>query len=89
VNGCIYRTKDGECDLYNSWCDLGTCASRKPSYADRIREKSDEELAEFLGTLPCCPPGEDVEELCFPLDSCEGTDLMVKCWLDWLRQEAT
>lgn len=58
------------------------------THADRIREKSDEELAEFFGTLPCCPPGEDVEELCFPLDSCEGTDFKVKCWLGWLRQEA-
>lgn len=57
------------------------------SNADRIRSKSDEELAEFFGTLPCCPPGEDLEEPCFPLDSCEGTDFMVKCWLKWLRQE--
>lgn len=63
---------------------------RKPqTHADCIREKSDEELAEFLGTLPCCPPGEDLEELCFPLDSCEGTDFNVKCWLKWLRQEAS
>ena len=60
----------------------------KKTHADRIRSKSDEELAEFFGTLPCCPPGEDLEELCFPLNSCEGTDLMVKCWLKWLRQEA-
>lgn len=58
------------------------------THGDCIRAKSDEELAEFFGTLPCCPPGEDVEELCFPLDSCAGTDLMVKCWLKWLRQEA-
>lgn len=58
------------------------------THADRIRAKSDEELAEFFGTLPCCPPGKDLEELCFPLNTCEGTDLMVKCWLKWLRQEA-
>lgn len=58
------------------------------THGDCIRAKSDEELAEFLGTLPCCPPGEDVEELCFPLDSCEGTEMKVKCWLNWLRQEA-
>lgn len=61
---------------------------RHDSNADRLRAKSDEELAEFFGTLPCCPPGEDLEELCFPLDSCEGTDFTVKCWLKWLRQEA-
>ena len=96
MNGCIYRTKDGECDLYceggkyNAWC-VGDepCDGRKQSNADRIRSNSDEELAEFFGTLPCCPPGEDLEELCFTLDSCEGTDFMVKCWLKWLRQEAT
>lgn len=58
------------------------------THGDRIRAKSDEELAEFFGTLPCCPPGEDLEELCFPLDSCEGTEMKVKCWLKWLRQEA-
>lgn len=57
--------------------------------ADRIRAMSDEELAEFFGSLPCCPPGEDIKELCYPLDSCEGTDLQKKCWLDWLKQEAT
>lgn len=63
---------------------------KKPiTKADRIRAMSDEELAEFFGTLPCCPPGEDLEELCFPLDSCEGTEMKVKCWLKWLRQEAT
>lgn len=54
----------------------------------RLVRKTPEELAEFFGTLPCCPPGEDLEELCFPLDSCEGTDFMVKCWLKWLRKES-
>lgn len=94
MNGCIYRTKDGECDLYaeggkyKAYCEMNGCNDRKKSNADKIRARSDEELAEFFGTLPCCPPGEDLEELCFPLDSCEGTDFMVKCWLNWLRQEA-
>ena len=55
---------------------------------DTIRAMSDGELAEFFATLPCCPPGEDLEEMCFPNDSCEGTDLKVKCWLKWLGQEA-
>lgn len=82
--GCRYyhNLADNHCLV----CD-GSGYTR-PSNADRIREKSDEELAEFFGTLPCCPPGEDLEELCFPLDSCEGTDFKVKCWLKWLRQEA-
>lgn len=82
--GCRYyhNLADNHCLV----CD-GSGYTR-PSNADRIRSKSDEELAEFFGTLPCCPPGDDLEELCFPLDSCEGTDFMVKCWLKWLRQEA-
>ena len=58
----------------------------KPTHSDIPRAMSDEELAEFFGTLPCCPPGEDLEELCFPNDSCEGTELKVKCWLKWLKK---
>ena len=54
----------------------------------KLRIMSDEEQAEFMATLPCCPPGPDLEELCYPNDSCEGTDLKAKCWLNWLRQEA-
>lgn len=61
--------------------------SRAVTNADRIRAMNDEELAEFFGTLPCCPPGEELEELCFPLDSCEGTNLMAKCWLKWLKED--
>lgn len=76
----LRRVGKAERELFKKLC--------KKTHGDRIREKSDEELAEFFGTLPCCPPGEDLEELCFPLNSCEGTDLMVKCWLKWLRQEA-
>lgn len=83
------------CDIYMSCLlnyDGPACRRNRtvePTHADRIRAKNDEELAEFFGTLPCCPPGEDLEELCFPLDSCEGTEMKVKCWLKWLRQEAT
>ena len=62
-------------------------ARKKPTHADRIRQMTVEELAEFFGTLPCCPPGEILEELCFPNSSCEGTDLQAKCWLNWLKQE--
>lgn len=63
MNGCIYRTKDGECDLYSesgkyhAFC-VGDepCDGRKPSNADKIRAMTDEELAEWLvevaGWLP-------------------------------------
>lgn len=57
MNGCIYRTKDNECDLYTDgfeykpWCvkDMNLCKGRKMSNADRIRAMTDEELAAFLG----------------------------------------
>ena len=63
---------------------------RKPlTNYERIINKSPEELAEFMGELPCCPPGADVKELCYPMDSCEGIiDLQVRCWLEWLKQQA-
>ena len=56
--------------------------------ADRIRAMTDEELAEWGATLPCCPPGPDLAELCFPQNVCENIHQMRKCWLDWLKQEA-
>lgn len=55
--------------------------------ADRIRVMTDEELAEWGATLPCCPPGPDLEERCYPQNVCENTDFARKCWLDWLKQE--
>lgn len=69
-----------------------TCDSWKPKKEteyDRIHAMSVEELAKFFGTLPCCPPGDDLEEMCYPNDSCEGTDLKVKCWNNWLKQEVS
>lgn len=55
--------------------------------ADRIRAKSDEELAEFLIQDGDCPP-----ERMYP-DSCPNCDRVTSyicrdCWLDWLKQEA-
>lgn len=56
MNGCIYRTKDGECDLYaeggkfTAFCEMENCAGRKMSNADCIKAMSDEELAEWV----CC-----------------------------------
>lgn len=34
--------------------------------ADKIRAMSDDEMAEWGAKLPCCPPGPDLYELCFP-----------------------
>ena len=54
---------------------------------DRIRAMTDKELAEWGATLPCCPPGPDLNELCFPQNQCVNTSFAKQCWLDWLKQE--
>ena len=91
MNGCIYRTKDGECDLwsedgkYKAWCDMADCPSRKPSNADRLRDLSDEELAEFVNDLYYGMnenPG-----MCYDCDH-DSVQNCKQCWLKWLRQEA-
>ena len=82
--GCCACTRDkctDDCETYRRF-------NPNPiTNYDRIISKTPEELAKFMGELPCCPPGADVTELCYPMDSCEGTDLQVQCWLDWLQQE--
>jgi hypothetical protein len=94
MDGCIYRTKDGECDLYSeggkyhAWCDMNGCDGRRMSNADRIRAMTDEELAEWLERIrQCCST-----------DSCRITSgrqcpFTEVCYsnketLDWLKQEA-
>ena len=50
--------------------------NRKPTNADRLRAKSDEELAEFLSKTQKI--GGNAEE---------HRDGFYALWLDWLRQE--
>lgn len=57
--------------------------------ADRIRAMTDDELAEWEATLPSCPFGPDLEEPCYPQNVCKNTVFARKCWLNWLKQEAT
>lgn len=57
MNGCIYRTKDNECELWTddkhkSFCDVN-CTDRHPSNADRVRAMTDEELATEIWTWNC------------------------------------
>lgn len=91
---CTNKTEFGYCKttacLYAQTIRVtSTPRTKTPrTNAARVRAMTDEELAEFFGMLPCCPPGTDLEELCYPLESCEGTDLQVKCWLKWLKREA-
>lgn len=52
--------------------------------ADRIRAMTDEELAEFLGTVMSggygkCPDG---------YFDCSNRKSCAECWLDWLKEEA-
>lgn len=75
MNGCIYRTKDGECDLWTdgkhkSFCDPD-CIDKHPSNADRIRGMTDEELAHLLHTA---------EEHLF-----NGNLWDYKQWTEWLK----
>ena len=51
---------------------------------DRIRNMTDEEMAEWAATVAnqgggSCAPGHY---------DCTGRDNCVECWLDWLKQEA-
>ena len=85
---CIYWEKDGKCrrfsdDTYISYCVMGPCPEQKLSNADRIRAKSDEELAKYLSN-PCdcaVDPERDGYREC-------GNDLCVKYLLEWLQQPA-
>ena len=94
MDGCIYRTKDGECDLYaeggkyQAFCDMENCKDRKPSNADRIRAMSDEELANKMHFCMCpADMGGDRASArnChhdYSFKTC------YECWLDWLKEEA-
>ena len=98
MDGCVYRTKDGECDLYSEGgkfhafcCNMNTCEGRKMTNYDRIVSKTPEELAVWLAQQEYRRPRFDGWlPLCNHVmgprtchkDGCE------KCWLDWLKREA-
>ena len=53
MDGCIYRTKYGECNIPNRSTEYGPmcrsdCTDKHPSNADRVRAMTDEELADWL-----------------------------------------
>lgn len=91
MDGCIFRTKDGECDLYfevghyKTFCEMENCKDRKLTNADRIRAMTDEELASFACNRSCayCPVVD-----CNGRMMTIGRDYCYKRWLDWLKQEA-
>jgi len=84
MDGCIYRTKDGECELWENdrnhfpFCNPA-CDHKHPSNADRIRAMTDAELAEWIYQVQ---DGDAYQKENFlpPLSKA--------WWLDWLKQEA-
>ena len=82
MNGCIYRTKDGECDLfaeggkYTAFCEMENCEGRKMSNADRIRSMSDEELANILFNIK------------WGIDNLGPAPNATRCaWENWIKEE--
>lgn len=89
MNGCVYRTKNGECILdiedgkYHAFCvGVESCEDRKQSNADRVRAMTDESLADYHAKMCGCPPGHDPIFCGMATIGCKG------CWFDWLKQEA-
>ena len=62
---------------FNSCINYKAMPTRNPTNADRIRQMTDEEMAEFLynawETAPWCSRRECYDEPCVP------------CWLEWLK----
>ena len=76
-------SRSGTYDLKYGFIPDDDC--EKPmTNGDRIRQMSDEELAEFIAN--------DVVDCCnckHPRNGCtENDETCADCWLDWLKQEA-
>ena len=84
MDGCVYRTKDGECELWENdrnhkpFCDMEHCDNIAPTNADRIRAMTDEELADWLNAV--------LTSNVAPYAIVRGANKRGKL-LDWLRQE--
>ncbi len=88
---CSYRSNSGYCGLTGGYenCQRrllyqsGSGTVIRKTNADRIRSMTDEELAEWLAKhnerSAVCPN--------FGAHDCQAS--CRKCWLDWLKQEAT
>lgn len=89
---CVYFEKDGKCrkfsdDTVISYCVMGPCPEQKLSNADRIRDMSDEELAEFISRIEIGDFGPQVYGKTF-CDMCKGQYECDDCRLWWLKQPA-
>lgn len=89
---CVYFEKDGKCrkfsdDTVISYCVMWPCSEQKLSNADRIRDMSDEELAEFISRIEIGDFGPQVYGKTF-CDMCKGQYECDDCRLWWLQQPA-
>ena len=87
MTNCKYITKNGRCGLKGSYAyrhgcfGEDMCRCREPmTNAQRTRAMSDEEMAEFISSIPMCV-GKD-EDLNCEIDVCK------ECFLRWLQQPA-
>lgn len=79
---CAKGTEPG----YTDFCVLGPCSQMKPSNGDRIRQKSDEELAQLFVQISLWRKPATYDAVSgFCLD--DGV-VKEKEWLEWLKQEA-
>ena len=76
---CIGKTLCGEPEDTALVC-VDRVIGKPMTNADRIRSMSDEEMAEFISSIPMCV-GED-EDLNCEIDVCK------ECFLKWLQQPA-
>ena len=93
---CIYFEKDGKCrkfsdDTVISYCVMGPCSEQKLSNSDRIRDMSDEELANTMYSNPIFIVCDAVcKGDCAAIDTLNDTkeDACKRTILEWLRQPA-
>ena len=91
---CVYFEKDGKCrkfsdDTVISYCVMGPCSEQKLSNADRIRDMSDEELANTMYSNPIFIVCDAVcKGDCAAIDTLNDTkeDACKRTILEWLRQ---
>ena len=74
---CSCGGDEAKCDFY----DYVRERVKKPiTNADKIRQMSDEKLADYAGKHFGCHPAASRE-------ICRGVADCAVCWLDWLKQE--
>lgn len=84
--GCVFHKEDGFCEKFSddrckSYCVMGPCQYAIPSNADKIRQMSDEELADAIySAVDSCPEGKRPEGTCVA----NAYDCRT-CWLSWLK----